>query len=97
MRVVADQQGKELVEVAKEAGAELVCATSLKATRTWIGTNSARRGAGADVTGVTSNGNVGTHAVPGRGRSGSASAQEMPFAPGGVVHFPQEGCAQCSP
>src|SRR5947209_4832673 len=31
MRVVADQQGRELVEVAKEAGAELVCGTSLKA------------------------------------------------------------------
>jgi hypothetical protein len=30
MRVVADQQGKELVEVAKEAGAELVCGSSLK-------------------------------------------------------------------
>ena len=37
MRVVADQQGRELVEVAKEAGAELVCATSLKAAldRDW--------------------------------------------------------------
>lgn len=32
MRVVADQQGRELVAVAKEAGAELVCGTSLKAT-----------------------------------------------------------------
>src|SRR2546421_2127328 len=31
MRVVADQQGRELVEVAEEAGAELVCSTSLKA------------------------------------------------------------------
>lgn len=31
MRVVADQQGRELVEVAQEAGAEIVCATSLKA------------------------------------------------------------------
>jgi hypothetical protein len=31
MRVVADQQGRELVEVAEEAGAELVCGTSLKA------------------------------------------------------------------
>lgn len=31
MRVVAAQQGRELVEVAKEAGAELVCSTSLKA------------------------------------------------------------------
>lgn len=31
MRVVADQQGRELVEVAKEAGAELVCGSSLKA------------------------------------------------------------------
>ena len=37
MRVVADQQGRELVEVAKEAGAELVCSTSLKAAldRDW--------------------------------------------------------------
>ncbi len=37
MRVVADQQGRELVEVAKEAGAEVVCATSLKAAldRDW--------------------------------------------------------------
>lgn len=37
MRVVADQQGRELVEVAHEAGAELVCATSLKAAldRDW--------------------------------------------------------------
>ena len=37
MRVVADQQGRELVEVAKEAGAEIVCATSLKAAldRDW--------------------------------------------------------------
>jgi hypothetical protein len=34
---VADQQGRELVEVAKEAGGELVCATSLKAAldRDW--------------------------------------------------------------
>jgi hypothetical protein len=39
MRVVADQQGRELVEVAKEAGAEMVCATSLKAAaRPEIGT-----------------------------------------------------------
>lgn len=37
MRLVADQQGRELVEVAKEAGAELVCGTSLKAVldRDW--------------------------------------------------------------
>jgi transposase len=37
MRVVADQQGRELAEVAQEAGAELVCATSLKAAldRDW--------------------------------------------------------------
>src|SRR5579864_6286993 len=37
MRVVADQQGRELVEVAQEAGAELVCGTSLKAAldRDW--------------------------------------------------------------
>jgi transposase len=31
MRVVADQQGRELIEVAKEAGATLVCGSSLKA------------------------------------------------------------------
>src|SRR5258708_23023450 len=30
MRVVADQQGRELVEIAKEAEAELVCGSSLK-------------------------------------------------------------------
>jgi IS5 family transposase len=37
MRVVADQQGRELVEVVKEAGAELVCGSSLKAAldRDW--------------------------------------------------------------
>ena len=37
MRVVADQQGRELVEVAQEAGAEVVCKTSLKAAldRDW--------------------------------------------------------------
>ena len=37
MRVVADQQGRELVEVAEEAGARLVCGTSLKAAldRDW--------------------------------------------------------------
>jgi hypothetical protein len=37
MRVVADQQGRELAEVAKEAGAELACGTSLKAAldRDW--------------------------------------------------------------
>ncbi|GCF11610.1 hypothetical protein KDI_51740 [Dictyobacter arantiisoli] len=37
MRVMADQQGRELVEVAKEAGAELVCENSLKAAldRDW--------------------------------------------------------------
>jgi hypothetical protein len=37
LRVVADQQGRELVEVAKEAGAELVCESSLKAAldRDW--------------------------------------------------------------
>jgi hypothetical protein len=37
VRVVADQQGRELVEVAKEARAEMVCATSLKAAldRDW--------------------------------------------------------------
>jgi hypothetical protein len=37
MRVVADQQGRALAEVAKEAGAELVCGTSLKAVldRDW--------------------------------------------------------------
>ncbi len=31
MRVVADQQGRELVEVANEARAHIVCATSVKA------------------------------------------------------------------
>ena len=37
MRVVVDQQGRELAEVAREAGAELVCGTSLKAAldRDW--------------------------------------------------------------
>ena len=37
MQVVADQQGRALAEVAKEAGAELVCGTSLKAVldRDW--------------------------------------------------------------
>src|SRR3989440_2069236 len=37
MRVVADQQGRELAEVASEAGAELVCGSSLKAAldRDW--------------------------------------------------------------
>src|SRR5205807_3464970 len=37
MRVVADQQGRELAEVAQEAGAELACGTSLKAAldRDW--------------------------------------------------------------
>src|SRR3989440_10268023 len=37
LRVVADQQGRELVEVGQEAGAELVCETSLKAAldRDW--------------------------------------------------------------
>src|SRR5918911_4681037 len=37
LRVVADQQGRELVEVAKEAQAEVVCDTSLKAAldRDW--------------------------------------------------------------
>ena len=37
MRVLAHQQGRELVEVAKEAGAELVCGSSLKAAldRAW--------------------------------------------------------------
>jgi hypothetical protein len=37
MRLVTDQQGQELVEVGKEAGAEMVCAPSLKAAldRDW--------------------------------------------------------------
>src|SRR5256884_6842682 len=37
LRVVADQQGRGLAEVAQEAGAELVCSTSLKAAldRDW--------------------------------------------------------------
>src|SRR6266480_3956482 len=37
LRVVADQQGRELVEVGQEAGAELACETSLKAAldRDW--------------------------------------------------------------
>src|SRR6266496_4697075 len=37
MRVVADQQGRELAEVAKEAGAEIVCGTHLQAAlaRDW--------------------------------------------------------------
>ena len=37
MRVVADQQGRELAEVAHEAGADLMCGTSLKAAldRDW--------------------------------------------------------------
>jgi hypothetical protein len=37
MRVVADQQGRKLVEVGQEAGAEVVCGTSLKAAldRNW--------------------------------------------------------------
>lgn len=37
MRVVADQQGRELIEGAKEAGAEMVCESSLKAAfdRDW--------------------------------------------------------------
>jgi hypothetical protein len=37
MRVVVDQQGRELTDVAKEAGAEMVCGSSLKAVldRDW--------------------------------------------------------------
>ncbi|BCL78918.1 IS1182 family transposase [Ktedonobacteria bacterium brp13] len=37
MRVVADQQGRELAELGQEAGAEIVCGTSLKAAldRDW--------------------------------------------------------------
>jgi transposase len=37
LRVVADQQGRELAEVAQEAGADLVCSSSLKAAldRDW--------------------------------------------------------------
>jgi IS5 family transposase len=37
VRLVANQQGRELVDIAKEAGAQLVCGTSLKATldRDW--------------------------------------------------------------
>jgi hypothetical protein len=37
LRVMADQQGRELAEVAKEAGAEVMCETSLKAAldRDW--------------------------------------------------------------
>jgi len=37
LRVVADQQERELIEVAKEAGAELICGSSLKAAldRDW--------------------------------------------------------------
>jgi hypothetical protein len=40
MRVVAEGQGRDLVEVVEEAGAELVCSTSLKAAaRPSIGTS----------------------------------------------------------
>jgi hypothetical protein len=37
MRMVADQQGRELVEIGKEAGAEMICTPSLKAAldRDW--------------------------------------------------------------
>src|SRR5438128_6916632 len=51
IRVVADQQGRELGEVAQEAGAELMCGTSLKAAldRDW---DQQIRDARSDCTGL---------------------------------------------
>src|SRR5258708_22544850 len=61
MRVVADQQGRELAEVAQEAGAEPGCETSLKAElgRGWG--QPGPRGAGVSpvLTGVRTGGNWG--------------------------------------
>ncbi len=76
MRVVADQQGRDLVEVANEAGAELVYATSLKAAldRDWDQQASARRSTGPGLERVTSGGNLGADPATGRGGSGSAIA-----------------------
>ena len=61
MRVVADQQGRELVEVAHEAGAELVCGTSLKAAldRDWDQQLQQRSGVGSCLAGSADRRNLG--------------------------------------
>ncbi|GHO77956.1 hypothetical protein KSD_57270 [Ktedonobacter sp. SOSP1-85] len=43
MRVVAEQQERAPVEVAKEAGAELICGSSLKERWIAIGINKSRK------------------------------------------------------
>src|SRR2546429_737677 len=74
MRVVTDQQGRELVEVAKEAGAEVVCETSLKAAldRDSRPGGRARRGGGSGLEGVAGGGKMGADAGPPPQRNGSA-------------------------
>ena len=73
MRVVADQEGRELVEVTQEAGAEVVCETSLKAAldRDWDRLGR-RRSVERGLEGVAGRGNLGADPATGRGIFGSA-------------------------
>ncbi|HZR41032.1 MAG TPA: hypothetical protein VFB12_12990 [Ktedonobacteraceae bacterium] len=60
MDVVTEQQGRELMEVGQEAGAEMVCESSLKAAldRNW-NARAARGGAGRGFAYVAGRRNVG--------------------------------------
>src|SRR6266516_6955276 len=70
MRVVADQRGWELAEVAREAGAELVCGSSLKAAldRDWDRPDAERRSPGTGLAGVIHGTSLGRNAGRSRGK-----------------------------
>ncbi len=85
MRVVADQRGWELAEVAREAGAELVCGTSLKAAldRDWDRPDAERRSPGTGLAGVIHGTSLGRNAGRSRGkRCRAPGSEDCPAGPG---------------
>ncbi len=74
LRIVADQRGGDLAEVGNEAGAEMICGSSLKAVLDcdWDQVGKPRRGVGSGLEGVTSRGSLGADAPTRRSRTGSA-------------------------
>ena len=78
MRVVADQRGWELAEVAREAGAELLCGTSLKAAldRDWDLPDTERRSSGTGFAGIIHGTSLGRNASRSRGKCRRAPGGE---------------------
>lgn len=105
-RLVAKQRGGTVTDVGHEAGAEIICGSSLKAVlidRAYLNSHLVReRNDGLEISCKAWPVREGKHFSKqaftldwDRRTIRCPTEQEMPFQPGGIVHFPKETCAQC--